>query len=259
MPATLATICSLASAIVYAAITFARERDLSIPWRHLPSVLLPGALTTVSFAAYFYSLTRLNAATVALLFATIPLFAMLLATLTGLHHSSWRSWLAAVAGLGGVAMVVLSGSSLTLAHLTGDAAALFAALCAAAYTVALKPLSRRFSPSKLLAYVFTVSGAGTVAIGFHQLQSQHWTHIPVATWPEIIASILLAFIFAESAYIVGVTRAGPVRAALYSYLIPVFGVASAWLLLDARLSAVSLAGGVVIIAALVIGRVRDSA
>jgi drug/metabolite transporter (DMT)-like permease len=154
-------------------------------------------------------------------------------------------------------MVVVSGSRITLHHLLGDVAVLFAALSAAAYTVALKPLSRILSPYRLLTYVFGISGAGTVLIGYHQLGSQGWSHIPLTTWSEVIASILLAFIFAESVYIVGVSRAGPIRGALYSYLIPVFGVLSARLLLGVSLSAASLVGGLVIIAALAIGRTRS--
>ena len=94
-------------------------------------------------------------------------------------------------------------------------------------------------------------------IGYRQLGSQRWSPIPVTTWTEVTASILMAFIFAESAYIVGVSRAGPIRASLYSYLIPVFGVLSAKFLLGASISTASLAGGLVIIAALIIGRTRS--
>ena len=253
LPITFAVECSAIAALANAVITIKVDRGLRIPRQEVLQVLFPGALTIVAFISYFYALTSVGAAAVALLFATMPLFVILLSSLLARRILSAINWIAAVLGLCGVAMVILNGSHVTFHHILGDLEGLTAAFCSAAYTIALKPLSRRYSPFKLLTYVFGISAAGTAAIGYRQLAMQHWGGIPGSTWLELAGSVLVALIFGDTVYVLSVKRAGPVRAAMYSYLEPVFGVLSASFLLAARLSAFALAGGAIIIIALILG------
>jgi drug/metabolite transporter (DMT)-like permease len=247
--------CGIA-AVAFALITLMREGSLRIPRSEIVHVLLPGALTIVAFICYFYALRIVGAAPMALLFATMPLFVMLLASLAARRALPVINWIAALLGLAGVTMVILNGTAISFRHVLGDLEGLTAALCAAAYTVTLKPLSRRYSPFKLLAYVFGISAIGTAIFGYRQLAHQQWAQIPPSTWLEIVGSIVVAFIVGDSVYVIGVKQAGPVRAAMYSYLEPVFGVVSATILLAARLPALALAGGAVILVALIFGHGR---
>jgi drug/metabolite transporter (DMT)-like permease len=247
--------CGIA-AVAFAVITLKREGSLRIPRREIAHVLLPGALTIVAFICYFYALRIVGAASMALLFATMPLFVMLLASIVARNVLPVINWIAALVGLGGVTMVILNGTPISLRYVLGDLEGLTAALCAAAYTVSLNPLSRRYSPFKLLAYVFGIAAVGTAIVGYRQIADQQWAQIPLSTWLEVAGSIGLAFIFGDSVYVIGVRLAGPVRAAMYSYLEPVFGVVSAAILLAARLPALALAGGAVILLALVLGQGR---
>jgi drug/metabolite transporter (DMT)-like permease len=256
-PITLAAGSFAVAALTFAAITLTVDGGLRIQRREIPHLLLPGALTTIAFVSYFYALTNIGAASVALLFATMPLFVMLLTSVIGRRVLSAINWIAALLGLCGVAMVILNGTRVTFHHLVGDLEGLTATLGAAAYTVALKPLSSRYTPFKLLAYVFGVSAAATAVIGYRQLAAQQWARIPPSTWLELIGSIGLALIFGDSVYVLGIKRAGPVRAAMYSYLEPLFGVLSASILLAARLPPLALVGGLVILAALILGRGRS--
>jgi drug/metabolite transporter (DMT)-like permease len=247
--------CGIA-AVAFALITLTREGSLRIPRREIAHVLLPGALTIIAFICYFYALRIVGAAPTALLFATMPLFVMLLTSIAARHVLPVINWIAAFLGMVGVTMVILNGTAISFRHVLGDLEALTAALGAAAYTVMLKPLSRRYSPFKLLAYVFGISAIGTAIFGYRQIASQQWAQIPPSTWLEIAGSIVIAFIVGDSVYVIGVKHAGPVRAAMYSYLEPVFGVVSATILLAARLPALALAGGAVILIALICGQGR---
>jgi drug/metabolite transporter (DMT)-like permease len=245
--------CGIA-AIAFAVITLKREGSLRVPRREIGFVLLPGALTMVAFICYFYALRIVGAASMALMFATMPLFVMLLASIAARNVLPVINWIAALVGLGGVTMVILNGSPISLRHALGDLEGLTAALFAAAYTLSLNPLSRRYSPFKLLTYVFGIAAVGTAILGYRQIAHQQWTVIPPLTWLEVACSVGLAFIFGDSVYVIAVKKAGPVRAAMYSFLEPVFGVVSATILLAARLPSLALAGGAVILIALVLGQ-----
>jgi drug/metabolite transporter (DMT)-like permease len=256
-PVTFTAVSCGIAALAFGFITLTREGTLRIPRRDIAHVLLPGALTIVAFICYFSALRSVGAAPMALLFATMPLFVMLLTSVAARNVLPVLNWIGALLGLAGVTMVILNGTPISFRHVLGDLEGLTAALCAAAYTVTLKPLSLRYSPFKLLAYVFGISAIGAAIFGYRQIASQQWAQIPPSTWLEIVGSVVIAFILGDGVYVIGVKRAGPVRAAMYSYLEPVFGVVSASILLAARLRPLALAGGAVILIGLICGQGRS--
>jgi hypothetical protein len=93
---------------------------------------------------------------VALIFGTLPIFTALFARGSGVEHLPLRFWIAAALSFAGVALVALgSGGSLS-ANLKGDVLALVGSATWAAYSVAIGPLMRRYSPFRLSA-VFLLS------------------------------------------------------------------------------------------------------
>src|SRR4051812_46655748 len=162
------------AATIFAAITLAWEGSLRIG---RGDVALVAGATTVLFInqlCFIYALRFTTATTVALLFGTLPIFTALLARGTGIEHLSVRFWIAALVSFAGVTLVAVgSGGSLS-ANLKGDTLAVCGAATWAAYSVAIGPLMRRYSPFRLSA-VFLLAVTPLLALaGSQQLADQNY-------------------------------------------------------------------------------------
>lgn len=258
-PMTLSVIRTGLGAFMLAAMTLATEGSLAIERRDIPLILCAGLLVFVDQASFSYSLTIVNSATLSLLFATTPLFVMLLTALVRRRNLSMRHWLAAGLGFAGVALIVTYGQRFSSQNLLGDIEGLGASVASAAFTLLLLPLSRRYSPIKLLTYAFAVAAIGGAGAGSSQLIHEHWSSVPWQTWAEYIGSVALSIVIANALYVLGIRILGPIRASMYTYLEPVFGVVAAWVLLAVRLSLIELGGGFIVIVSLVIEPTRNGA
>src|SRR5580765_1023937 len=139
------------AALVFVAITLAWEGSLRIGRREVPLIVFCTVVLFLNQLSFVYALKFTTATTVALLFGTLPIFTALFARGTGIEHLSPRFWIAALVSFAGVALVAVgSGGSLS-ANLKGDTLAVCAAATWAAYSVAIGPLMRRYSPFRLSA------------------------------------------------------------------------------------------------------------
>jgi len=81
-----------------------------------------------------------------------------------------------------------------------------------------------------------------------------------AGWAWIAALALVSTVIAVSAFLAGLPKVGPATAAITSTIEPVVTVSMATLLFDERLGAVQIAGGALVVAAVVLlaAKVRGS-
>ena len=120
---------------------------------------------------YVYSLRFTTASTVALILGTTR-------SSSGSSRSSWASnglpspfWLAAACSFAGVALVAL-GSGGVSGDVKGDLLAIGTAATWAAYSVAITPLMRRYSPWRISAIVLIGAWVGLIVAGAPQLAQQ---------------------------------------------------------------------------------------
>src|ERR671938_637480 len=135
-----------AAAAIFAATTLSWEGSLRIG---RGQILLVAGATTVLFLnqlCFIYALRFTTATTVALLFGTLPIFTALLARGTGVERQSVRFWVAALLSFVGVALVAVGSGGKLSTDLKGDSLAVGGAMTWAAYSVAISPLMRRYSP-----------------------------------------------------------------------------------------------------------------
>src|SRR2546423_14837164 len=157
------------AAIVFLAITLVWEGSLRIGRTQLPLVIACTGLLFANQLGFVYALRFTTATTVALLFGTLPIFTALIARGSGVERHSVRFWVAAVLSFSGVALVAVgSGGSLS-SNLKGDALALLATVTWAAYSVAIGPLMRRYSPYRLSAIFLLAVTVALLAAGSQQL------------------------------------------------------------------------------------------
>jgi drug/metabolite transporter (DMT)-like permease len=165
-------------------------------------------------AAYFQALTTVPAALVSLLLYTYPVLVTLLAALLGLETLRVRSLLAALLVVAGSALTVGFGA---LAHIPRGAwLALLAALVYATYIV----LGSRFAATvptetaarhvvQVCAVAFTGWGAATAQLVWPR---------SLTLWALLLGIAVLSTVVALRAFLAGLARIGPGRAAVVSSL-----------------------------------------
>jgi drug/metabolite transporter (DMT)-like permease len=244
------------AAAVFGAFTVSREGDLRIRRSDLALVVglcgLGMAVNQLSFVGAV-ELTS-SVATVALLFGTLPIWVALIASLFGVERLRPRHWVATLVSFGGVALVASGSSGELGGDLGGILLALVAAATWAAYSVAVGPLMRRYSPYRISAVVLIAGCVPLVAASLPDLARQDWGAITPLAWAALLYAMLLSLVVTNILWFTAIERVGAARSSLYANLQPFLGAFFAFLVLGEGLSASQLAGGAVIAAGIVLAR-----
>ncbi len=226
---------------------------LPFSWRSLPQIgarlwVTLGAIalinTAVPFVLYAWAAQRAPAGVVAITNSTVVLFAALFAHfLYGQRINAWRA-----AGLvaGFVGVVVLAGEK------TGGASAwpavlvgtLGAVMYGAGANLSGRHLIPRLPPGAIAAATLTASAVLLAPLAYITWPA---AQIPARSWVSAAALGLLCTGIAYLLYYRIMGRIGAPRTANVTYLIPLFGVLWAWLLLGEPLSMrVAIAGALIL-------------
>jgi drug/metabolite transporter (DMT)-like permease len=233
------------AALIFAAITLAWEGPLRVDRRDLPLI---GGSTLVLFAnqlAFVYALDFTTATTVALLFGTLPIFTALVARGSGVERHSRRFWLAAGLSFAGVTLVAIGSGGNLSTDLKGDGLAVLGAATWAAYSVAISPLMRRYSPYRLSAIFLLAVTVALFAAGSRQLAHQSFD-FPVLVWVGFAFAVLGPLVTTNLLWFTAIDRVGPSRASLFANLQPFLAAIVALILLHEQITMVQVAGGIVL-------------
>jgi drug/metabolite transporter (DMT)-like permease len=200
---------------------------------------------------FFTALTLAPAGLVALLLYLHPALVALLAA--AFLHERLTTWkLAALA-------LALAGMTLTVAPaLGGDAGGassagiafgVAAATIYAVYIVAGTRLARHAAPLAMAAIV--IASAAAVFVVAAAWRGPRWPQ-DADGWAAVAAIALVSTVAAITLFFAGLERIGPVRASTLSTVEPLFTVALAAIVLGETIAPVQLAGGVLILAAVVV-------
>lgn len=235
------------------------------PWRRGVRARLPRrramlaglALGAVLYAAesglFFASLTRMDASLAELALFTYPAFVLVGALVVGREQPSRRRGLAMALALAGVALVLVSGGA---QHVDGIGAlmAIGAATGYAGYVLLADTLRGELRPLALAALVctgaclsFTVGGTATGGLSFAFAAHAWWLLAGIA---------LVSTVVPLAAFLAGANRIGPSNAAIVSTVEPVVTLGLAFALLGDRLAPIQLAGGGLVLAAVLVLQVR---
>jgi drug/metabolite transporter (DMT)-like permease len=224
-------------------------------------VVLAGlALGAVGYAAqsggYFGALTRIDASLTALLLYVYPALVFVGALLLGREHIDRRRIVALVLATGG-ATLVLAGSGTGHLDALGVALGLSAAVAYSVYILVADRVVGGIDAFLLSALIATgaastlwVAGlvSGTLNLGFD-----------LAGWGWIVCLALGSTVVAISAFLAGLPKVGPATASIVSTVEPMVSVGMAMVVFGERLGVVQVAGGSLVLAAVVLlaVRVRD--
>jgi drug/metabolite transporter, DME family len=224
-------------------------------WLALVVAAFVGALLNVAIFAAFQ---RMAIAVALICFYTFPALVTLAAIPLYGDRLDGRRLLALVLSSAGLLLVLLApafGSSggLVIDPL-GVGLALFAALCQAAFVLiagrGFDPLSSLDVSAIVISAALVVSGVLLAAIG--DFASVVLPASEPRLWPWILLAGVTGAAIPTTAFLAGIGRIGPSRAAILMTFEPLVGVALAALLLGERPVPLQLAGGAAVLAAAVL-------
>jgi drug/metabolite transporter (DMT)-like permease len=243
------------AALIFVSITLAWEGSLAIGRGGLWLVVLCAIVLFSNQLSFVYALKFTTATTVALLFGTLPIFTALFARGSGVEHLSVRFWLAAVVSFAGVALVALGSGGNLSADLKGDGLAVLGSITWAAYSVAIAPLMRRYSPFRLSAVLLLAATVPLLLVGSHQIEDQSFD-FGALVWIGFAFAVVGPLVLTNLLWFTAIDRVGPSRASLFANLQPFLGAVVALVLLDESITVVQVVGGVAIAGGIVLATRR---
>jgi len=253
-PLAYAPIRYAAAAIVFSGLSYGLERSLSVRRRDIPLLLLAAALGIwLNQVSFVYALKTTTASTAALIMGSLPIFTALIAWAVRLERLTRRFVLAGAISFGGVGLVAAGSGGRLSTNLKGDLLVLATAVTWAAYSVAIAPLMRRYSPFKLSAVLLAVGWVPLVLSGIPQLASQDYDLRPLV-WGCLVFATLGPLVLTNVLWFTAIDRVGPSRATLFTNLQPFLAAVFALAILSERITTVQVAGGALIAAGIVLAR-----
>jgi drug/metabolite transporter (DMT)-like permease len=231
-----------AAALVFFVITIAIEGTVRLARTDAVVAGFAAFVLLLNQLCFIYALRFTTATTVALLFGTLPIFTALLARGTGVERQGSRFWLAALISFGGVALVAVGSGGNVSADLKGDVLAIGGAVTWAAYSVALAPLLRRYSPFRLSSIFLLSVTVPLFALGAAQIDHQEWTFGPLV-WVGFAFAVLGPLVVTNLLWFTAVDRVGPSRASLFANLQPFLAAIVALIALSESITTLQVAGG----------------
>lgn len=242
------------AAVVLGLLAARRPASTPLTRRSVLAGLGLGAVLYAAESGLFYaSLTRLHADVAELLLYTYPALVVAGAVVLGREAFSRRRAGALAVAIAGVGLVLLGGRSVAIDPL-GAALALGAAIGYTAYILAAGPVGRSVPPLRLAALV-CAGAAATFAVAGAVTGSLHFD-FGLEGWAWIVALAVGSTVLPLTAFLAGMERLGAGRAAIVSTLEPPITVALAFVAFGEKLAPLQLAGGLLVVGAVVVLHAR---
>ena len=217
-----------------------------------------GAGYAAQAGGYFGALTRIDASLTSLLTYTYPAIVFAAAVALRRERADRRRVAALALATGGAALVLAGGGAGALDPL-GVALALGAAIAYATYILVADRVVGRID-AFLLSALVTTGAAVTLAVVGLASGSLRLTFEP-AGYGWIAALGLVSTVVAVSAFLIGLGEVGPATASIVSTVEPLVTVGLAMVVFGERLGGVQLAGGALVLGAVILlaAKVRERA
>ncbi len=227
--------------------------------RLTPRDLLPvaglGCLgVVIGQTGFTFGVSMTSAANTGLIFATAPVWGLLLGLVLGLERPTWRGILGVGLSILGVGIVFYEGLGAEGTSVVGDLLVLLAAVAFGTYTVLSMPVLERHSPLAVATYSLLFGGLILLLLSVPYLIGLDWGGVGVGAWSAVAFSAVFATAFAFSAWQTGISRIGANRVLVYQYLITITGVASGIVFFAEVLGIEKIIGGTVVLLGVYLAR-----
>jgi len=255
LPLAYGTIRYFVAIAIFWVYTWWRERSFRIARADWIYVGIAAAVIFLNQICFVYSLEFAHASTVSLLFGTTPMFVGLL-SIAFLHAKLHRSfWVGAGLTFAGVALIAIGAGGGLVSGWKGDLLAIALAVTWAAYTLAIAPLMRRYSPYRISAVVLALGWAPLALVSLPQIGRQDF-HFSGTVWLGFAYAVIGPLFLTNILWFTAVDRVGAPRASIFNNMQPFFGVLFALLILSESIHGLEIVGGVLIFVGIAYERVR---
>ncbi|MGA7617442.1 MAG: DMT family transporter [Thermoanaerobaculia bacterium] len=198
---------------------------------------------------FINGLARTSAHEAAILITTIPIFTLIGAFALRLEKASLAKAAGiAIAASGALLIIGLEGAAQRQGRLTGDILILLNCISYGTYLVVSRPLVMRLSPARVIRIIFTLGIPLMLPFSIHSLLAQDWSSVHASSWAALAVVVAGPTVGAYLLNAWALARIESSVVAAYTYLQPVFASILAFLVLGERLSLVTAAGALLIIA-----------
>jgi drug/metabolite transporter (DMT)-like permease len=200
----------------------------------------------------------LPASTAGLLLATEPVWVMVLSFVFLAERGGARPWLGSAVALSGVAVLAGPGALTGAASyqaLAGAGLVLAGTLAFAAYTIVLRPLSQAYGAIPATA-ASTVIGTLPYLAFAGTLSPPQLAQLPPLVWGELAFLAFGSTVAGMLLWNRAILSGGTTRVSMLLYLEPAVSVLGAVAFLGERITLVTIAGGLLILAGVAIARTR---
>ncbi len=212
---------------------------------------------TVMNLAMSFGQRLIPAALASLIVTSNPLFTVLVAAMLGQEAIRRRTIMGIAIAFVGFLIVLLYGTGSTAdfggGHLKGALIIIIAPISWAFYTVLSKPLLSKYPPFHVAGYTAI---AGTVSFMMIPLLQKGTIdrigNLDQRGWIAAVFASILAYAVAYLLWYKGLEALTPSKTAIYIYLVPVFGVLSARLVLGEQITIYLVLGGLTILAGVIV-------
>ena len=225
-------------------------------------VIVLGLLANVAYQLCFiFAIDWTLAGNASLLLSTTPVWTVLLSAAAGHERPTWRIMVGVLATLVGMTLVVAGGElemGLSSKTLRGDLLMVVAAILWSMYTVGGRAPVAKYGPLKVTAWTLWVGTPALVIMGLPSLSTTDLGAVSRGAWVGVAYAGLLSIGLAYVLWYRGVERLGNNRTAVYSSLVPVAALVTAWLWLEEIPTPVQIVGAAVILTGLTVARLAQS-
>ena len=224
------------------------RRDLGL------GLALGAAGYALQAGGYFAALERIDASLLALILYTYPAMVAGAALAIGRERLNGRKVAALLLASSGL-VLVLAGAGAGALDPLGAALGLGAAMVYTTYILVSERVVARVRPPVLSAIVCT-GAAASLLVGTTLLGEFRPADLTAAGWGWLACLAVISTVGAVSLFFAGLDRVGPTAASILSTVEPVVTVLLAFLVFGEVLGAVQLAGGALVLAAVLVLNLR---
>jgi len=199
-------------------------------------------------------LGKTSVANGALLVSSTPVVITFLSWLSGNERVGALHWAGTLLSLAGIYIVVGRGAHVTAASVRGDAMLVGAVVCWALYTLGARPLMVRHSPVGVTALSMLIGTLVYVPIAAPALARVPWSTVSAVTWVKLVYSSLFAICIAYTIWYAAVREIGSARTSVYSNLLPIVAMITAYVWLREPIGASKVAGASAVLAGVALTR-----
>ena len=203
-------------------------------------------------------LAESSATNTALIIAASPAVVAILGAALGVERATVRMGFGIAIGIGGVALIVLSGNAeqrLKATH--GDLFTIGAVLSWAIYTVGLRNVEE-MSALRLTAWTTYTGTPGLILAAIPELARTDWRGMRWSVTAAMAYSVIISLIIAYLIWNRSVRAVGGTRTAIYMCVTPLFAALVAWAAMGEKPGWPHLIGGLLIAVGVVLTRLTRS-